>query len=275
MSKLLSAELVRMLKNKLFWIAAVLITLCEIYFVQTGARIPDTNEKFLDRYFFYIAPIAGLFFAAFISLFLGLEYSDHTIRNKLIVGYTRKQIYLSYYITCLAGVFLMEIGWFIGGMTAIPLLGLLTSDAKTLLFYFFVIFLFTSELTALLVGISMMTPNKASSAVTQIMLVLVLLFISALIYNGLCEPEMIHGSGKEIMSETAANPRYIGGTTRDVCGWILNISPFGQAILITHFTAPDAENIPFFPLLQIVSSIVLTALFLSGGMMIFKKKDLK
>ena len=161
----------------------------------------------------------------------------------------------------------MEICWFIAGLSGVPLLGFLTSDAGTLLFYFFVIFLFTAELTALLVGISMMTPNKASSAVIQIILVLVLLLISAMIYNMLCEPKMT--------SVEMANPRYIGGTVRDVCGWVLNISPFGQAILITHFTSPDAENIPFNPLLQIVSSIVLTALFLSGGMMLFRKKDLK
>ena len=270
MSKILSAEITRMLKNKIFFIVSVLITICEVYFVQIGARIPDSDERFLDRYYFYIAPMTGLFFAAFISLFLGLEYSDHTIRNKLIVGYTRKQIYLTYYITCLAGVFLMEICWFIAGLTAIPLLGFLISDAKTLLFYFLVIFLFTAELTAMFVSISMMMSNKANSAVIQIILVLMLLLISAMIYNILCEPEMITESGK-----ATANPRYISGTMRDVCGWLLNISPFGQAILITHFTSPDAENIPFSPLLQIVSSIVMTVLFLLGGMMLFRKKDLK
>ena len=280
MSKLLSAECIRMMKNKLFWFAVAAMTICEIYCIQFGARVNKSADDTLETYYFYLAPMVGIFFAVFISLFLGTEHSYSTIRNKMIVGHTREQIYLSYYLTCLLGSVIMEIGWFIGGLTGIPLLGSFTSDTKMLILYFVSILLFTAALTALFVGISLMMPNKAGSAVLQIILVLILIFLSAEIYNGLCEPEeatkaFLSETGQLIMSDPEPNPRYIGGLLRTVYTWAVNISPMGQGILILHQFAGDSGSVPYLPTLQILSSLMMTALFLGVGIAVFRKKDLK
>lgn len=37
----------------------------------------------------------------FISMRLGTEFEEHTIRNKFIVGYSRTQVYFAEYITCM------------------------------------------------------------------------------------------------------------------------------------------------------------------------------
>lgn len=280
MSKLLSAEIIRMKKSKLFWLAAAAMTFCEIYCIQFGARVNESAEITLEQYYFYLAPMVGIFFTVFISLFLGTEYSDSTIRNKMIVGHTREQIYLSYYLICLIGSVIMEIGWFIGGLTGIPILGMWTSDAKTMIIYFISILLFTAVLTALFVGISLMIPNKAGSAVLQIILVLILIFISAEIYNGLCEPEesaaaYLSEAGQVIMCDPEPNPRYIDGFMRKICVCIINIIPMGQGILILHQSVGDAGDVPYLPILQMFSSLAMTALFLGIGVALFRKKDLK
>lgn len=45
----------------------------------------------------------GVVLAAFCSLYLGTEYQDGTLRNKVTAGYRREQIYFSCLLACLGG----------------------------------------------------------------------------------------------------------------------------------------------------------------------------
>lgn len=150
MSKLLSAELARLRKSRLFWLTAAGMLLGEIYVLQFGARVNQASHVPLEQYYYYLAPTVGIFFAVWISIFLGTEYSDGTMRNKLIAGHTRGDIYLSYYLTALTGGVIMEAGWFLGGLTGIPLFGPFAFDGRALTVMFATILLFTASLTALL-----------------------------------------------------------------------------------------------------------------------------
>ncbi|MGY3662454.1 MAG: hypothetical protein ACXAHE_00930 [Roseburia sp. 1XD42-69] len=47
-------------------------------------------------------------------MFLGTDYSDGTIRNKLTVGHTRTNIYLANLIVTFAAGLLIMCVWFIG-----------------------------------------------------------------------------------------------------------------------------------------------------------------
>lgn len=282
MSKLLSAELIRMMKSKVFWLAAAATAVCEIYFIQFGAKVNKSAEITFEQYYFYLAPSIGIFLVIFISMFLGTEHSDCTIRNKIIVGHTREQLYLAYYLTCLIGSIFMETGWFIGGLTGIPLLGSFTSDPQMIVLYFVSILLFTEALTALFVGISLMMSNKAGSAVLQIVFVLILILISSELYNELCEPKgsagditIISETGQFVMGDSKPNPRYIGGFIRNIYVWAVNILPMGQGILILHRSTTDAGAVSYLPVLQMLSSMVMTVLFLGIGIAVFRKKDLK
>lgn len=49
----------------------------------------------LDDRFFAYSFFIGILSAIFCSLFTGTEYSDGTIRNKIVVGHSRISIYLS------------------------------------------------------------------------------------------------------------------------------------------------------------------------------------
>ncbi len=93
MGKLLNAELQRLFREPFFYALAVL------------PLLPVVPLLFLRRYIDNIQLI--LVFAAFFTAFtpsvllphfIGMEYSGGTIRNKLMIGGKRPQIYLSFFI---------------------------------------------------------------------------------------------------------------------------------------------------------------------------------
>ncbi|MFQ8583100.1 MAG: ABC transporter permease [Holdemania massiliensis] len=71
------------------------------------AMINNGRSIALDQLYFYgygldsFIPVAGLVLAAVISFFVGTEYSSQTLRNALIIGRTRTEIYLSHYAVSL------------------------------------------------------------------------------------------------------------------------------------------------------------------------------
>lgn len=128
MRKLLRANLVRLFRSVGFWIIVVLqlfFTVLVIhigraldlgYYMETGLREMQALE-----YRMACAFIGFPFFqAAFVSFFLGTEKKEGTFRNKLSVGHTRLDIYLSNFITCLVGTTVLFVAWFLGSLLEIP-----------------------------------------------------------------------------------------------------------------------------------------------------------
>ena len=94
MTNLLSANLFRLRRSRLFWLSLLLTA-------AAGAWQPlqtwlEYQRKFpLDAVFFVYAMLIGLLLSVFLSLLFGAEYSDGTIRNKLAAGHTRVSVYLA------------------------------------------------------------------------------------------------------------------------------------------------------------------------------------
>ena len=109
MSRLLNAGFSRLKKSKCFrgfmifmFLFGGYIKIAEFYNQEKyNTSIP------LDSGLFVYVTVIGILLAAFISLFIGTEYNDGTIRNKLVIGHTRSAIYLSNLIVCLAAGLLM------------------------------------------------------------------------------------------------------------------------------------------------------------------------
>lgn len=102
MSKLLSAGFIRLRKDKIFWIALIFMFGAGVFFpvmryidMQKSGYINN-----IDNGFFACALFIGVVMAVFCSLFIGTEYSDGTIRNKVVIGQKRTSIYLSNLIIC-------------------------------------------------------------------------------------------------------------------------------------------------------------------------------
>ena len=97
MCNLISAGFYKIKKSRVFWTGMVLVNIwsafltVQAHFNSLAETIPYTFEDGL----FVIETIMILVIAVFVSLFFGTEYSDGTLRNKLIGGYTSCLLYTS------------------------------------------------------------------------------------------------------------------------------------------------------------------------------------
>lgn len=89
MLNLLTAELHRVRRDPICWLLLAASALCGIFFCFecVGPNYYHFDDIFIVP--FYVVP------AIFISLSIGREYSDGTIRNKIIVGKSKSLIFLS------------------------------------------------------------------------------------------------------------------------------------------------------------------------------------
>ena len=96
MSKLLSAGFDRLFKNKLFHTAIIVMFALGCFAGHT--KWSDFSDGFkvdlADALFTYCL-FGACVTAVLSSMFSGTEYSDGTIRNKIIAGFSRVDIYLS------------------------------------------------------------------------------------------------------------------------------------------------------------------------------------
>jgi ABC-2 type transport system permease protein len=284
MSRLLVSTLFRMLKKVVFWF----FILCMFsYGVYSASNIASEacEEVVLDGCLFEGLPLMGLVSAIFTSLFIGSEYSDGTIRNKLVVGHSRMRIYLANLIVCsiasilislayTAGVFVignMKGGEFItetGVITMCMICGLLISVT------------FTSIMTLL----AILNTNKAGNVVISMVLALVLLVSGAFIHQRLNEPKIydnyvsVNEIGIPTQVEQLPNPQYIDGTPRVILEVLNDLLPSGQAMQLADAFDTDGmtdENIANSPYKWMGYSLLVTFLISILGIILFQKKDIR
>lgn len=276
MYRLLRAHFSRLTKNKVFWLCVFSVFLINVLNITNYYRFTQATDAIenaaLETHYFDYVPTLGILSAIVISLFFGTEYSDGTMRNKLIIGSTRTNIYLSSVVTSAFVSAAITLTCFIGGLVGIPLLGVWTMPLSSVLLYILAGVLSSIALSAILTLISINCSRKAEGAVIAIMTALALMILASVIYNKLQEPKMI---SEMIMtangikgSEPHLNPSYIGGSLRSVFTVLQYILPTGQSILIANL-----ELIR--PLQCICYSIGLTIVVTVCGAIIFRKKDLK
>ena len=106
MRNLLSANFRRLIRGKIFWIAIIFMVGAEIFACAVQYRDVLEYDAVLtmDQMTFQTGIYLGIVTAVFVSLFVGTEYSDGTIRNKLLVGHKRTQIYLANFVTCAVAI---------------------------------------------------------------------------------------------------------------------------------------------------------------------------
>ena len=273
MYKLLCASFARLWKNKVFWgEMAAMLTLEIMITLQIQSNISLGYVYTLDQSYFSMAPMLGLFCAIFSSLYLGTEYTDGAIRNKLIVGHGRAGIYLANLLVSYAATLLFALAWLAGGLVGIPTLGTWQMGYAGLASYAGVIALFTLALSAVFTFVGMAFSGKAASAVCSMLLYLGLLVWASMVYNSLCQPEMSSGiimtaEGMR-MSEPSPNPDYISGNLRKAYEFVLDLLPTGQGILMANVEIAR-------PLRMGLCSAAISALVTLCGLVMFGKKDLK
>ena len=275
MAKLLRANLSRLWKSRIFYIGLAFMLLLNVFLVLDGWNYgrqgyPEPLEDML----FQNCIIIGFVSAVVVGMFLGTEYSDVTIRNKIAVGHTRASIYLANLIVCAAASALLllislALGFGLGSFLLDPL-GL---PMKVLLLYTCIGLLTTVSFASIYMLVAMLSPSKASGAVLCLVLALVLLFATSAVEGALTEPEMVQDfvmsvDGTPNLGEPHPNPRYVTGTKRAVLEVIYDILPTGQAFQISNNECAHPARLPAFSLLV---ALVTSA----AGALLFRRRDLK
>ena len=276
MLKLLRAELSRMWRSKLFW-ACALITFMSTgiitYIIVFASSIPveaiDWDSQILAN-----SRVSLFGSAAFAALFIGTDYSDGTIRCKIMVGRTRVQICLANLFTVMIGsvviaaagalpaaavaaycgkaCFSMSAGDFALG-AAVCLCAHLSSSALVTL----IAMLIASRSAAVTLSLVLMTGMYAGCAAIHAKLSIPLSYIVTP-YDENGEP----GTPYE-----EANPEAVTGTARVALETLYNTLPFGEISQSRDIEAARG--------LLPLNAFELTAVSAAVCIGVFRKKDLK
>lgn len=278
MSRLLCANFTRMIKSKIFWILEIFLTGYGIFAyaslagsIRNGGTMPD---GFLP-YFFNEMLAMGAVVALFTVFFLGVEYSDGIVRNKISVGHMRRDIYLANLITCYVAAIIQFLTY---TLTALLTGGLLIGSASFNGFNqlpwrigcSLLILLIYAALFTLFV---MADGNKARVTAVSFVVVIVFFILTMQIYGDLAQPELtsrtvITEDGEMRVEENIPNPRYVSGTKRVVYEWIDTFLPADQ---VMHVLFPETVFSVKTPLCLLGESAALIGL----GLYAFKRKDIK
>lgn len=220
--------------------------------------------------------VIGFLTAAFVSLFVGTEYSDGTLRNKLIIGHTRVSIYLSNLITCSAAGLMMCLAYLIPALAVgIPLCRTDDTDFRMLVLMVLYSFFMSLAFTSLYTLAGMICQNKALTAVVTILGVCFLFMASMYVSAKLNEPETsieispFAEDGTVTAPRQIPNPGYVRGTQRRAYEFLNDFLPTGQSVTLTRGDTKAAT-----PLLPVYSAGITVAA--SGiGMFVFRKRDIK
>jgi len=295
MRNLLSANFARLRRSRLFWLmeAGVFAWGVFAYYllkinIQNGYPFENGNG-----YFFNEMTFIGITTACFSGFFIGTEYSDGAMRNKLSVGHSRGKVYLANLITILCAGAAQFAAYTLAVLTAGTMLvgdmvwSRLYRPAET----FAISFLSICTSAAIVVLISMVVIDKSKAVLINALLSVLLLAAGASALKGLMQPEMtqriyISSTGEykyvyedsfpddaDLVIEQVPNPKYLTGTERKVYECISAVLPTSLALSCALSESDSDYN--RFSGLQVFGTLAAVVLISGSGILIFMKRDLK
>lgn len=281
MTKLLSAGYRRLFRSLTFWLGLVASCAYSLFAVLNNFHYAnawgETSIK-ADHTLLPDGLILSLIIAIIVALFVGREYSDKTIRNKIITGHSRLAIYLSNLIVCsTATVILFVVPTLLVGLgVGAPLLGGFELPAKAFILPALCGLLALLGFNALFILVAMSVQNRTVAAVAILLLAFLLAWIPQPLWDALDAPKQVeeYVYAEELdefitTGKMIENPAYVGGATRVVYQILYNVLPGGQIYQSSPFNkTADMDHLPF-------CALVFIAVTTAGGLVIFKKKELK
>lgn len=264
MSKLLYANFYRMLKNKLFLIGMGFMFFAGAFlcFQQYRQLVGYGAKVNLDSTFFAYTIMIGVISAIFCSLFVGIEYNDGTMRNKIIAGHKRTEIYFSSLIINIFASFLMCFSYMLANIVVgIPLIGALTISGTKVILLVIGSLITVIAFCSIFTMISLLVSSKAIAPVICI----VAMFMSIAFLN---EVQRILDEPKYYYDGTLNTVSYVDGTERDMLEFIYDVIPAGQEM---QYSRKNVENMNKLCLYSMGLTLVTTGV----GVFFFRRKNMK
>ena len=199
MPELLKFEYKRILKSKLIWFMVAYAFLCPVFAVIVLSFLIDfmfnidlddvnfssSNFKFITWFiisYFYVR--LPLIIGLFSGLFVGRDYSDGFIRNKITAGHTRFQIYFSTLITQLTVNVGLCIIYIIAGILALAISPFeLNLNNGEMLIRAFTLILALAVLTTFFTALALNIKAKAWVIVISALFVMAMGPVSSIVSN--------------------------------------------------------------------------------------------
>ncbi len=223
MIKLLRANFCRLRKDILFYISTIANTVL-------WAMYSD-NEVYFDSFFLILQPVV---YSIFIAFYIGKEYGNGTLRNKLICGHTRLEVYFAYLFTCIfASLVSVLPGIVIFVVKNYAFLSVIKPITLLMLFLGFV--LLNCACCTVFTAVSFNISSKAICIIVVALVAFCGMIASEYIYQWLMKPETrldveITENYEIIEKGRIPNPDYVGGVPRKILLGVFNMIPQAQLI---------------------------------------------
>ncbi len=247
MWKLIKGNVIRLFQNKIFLVGCAIAMLATFTWCAGVIEIlPVLSGKPMERMIFISGTIL-FFFTLFVPIYVGVEYTDGIIRNKIITGHKQKTILASDMLTMFVGVVFMTICWFVGGVLAGGF------ESYKIAVFVLISIIYTCAHTAIITTISFRI-RKQVAAICVSMAGFMILFEIMLMGNF-----FIDGIGLQ-------------AEVRDFGVIIYNLNIVGQWFSQTHFSY---GLISISPVVHVLISVAIIILAWIIGVMDLEKRDLK
>ena len=281
MNKLLSMELKRAAKSPVLWLGALAVIVVNVYeILLNGYGFKIYTSTFLLEN----SALICIILAVLIPLYLGRDFENRTINNKISAGYTRKDICIVELIVssiCAIVLFIADIASvFINSKID----NLEFSDKITLTEFTFhaaIAFICIITVSTLYTMIVMIFHKQLICLGITVILTLALLTLGGKSVSSLNQERTWTDP---VTYETVENPLRINGFSRTVNNIHVLISPFAQAeshsFILTASESSKKDNslifkdFPYHVEFCLVN-ILEILLFYNIGICIFRKQDLK
>lgn len=246
MKDLLRADFRRLYKNIIFIAGCIAAFVITWYYTANGQVFGIQKTVDSNNYMIFISAGIFAFFSVFPGLFQGVEYADGVIKNKIIVGFSQKQIYISQYITLCVAMLIMGICWLAGGLVSGGIMNV------NLIKYIIAMLLFNMAYIAIMSMVCMRITKMIIAVGAQIV-VFQMCFNATVMISALIEG---------IENKVALS----------ILRVMVNIIPMGQWISNTSIVY-KSTSVGF--CLQLVLSIAVIIAFLVAGTFGINKRNLK
>lgn len=283
MSNLLNAYFSRLWKDPIFWLALAFLVGDGILMTMVQFIAPSWstgNTYVLEDFCFNFHPVIGVASAVVCCLFLGREYQDGTLRNKLIAGHGRWKVYLAGLVVNAASSVLFALGYSaFACILGIPILGGFQSSLSTVLLLILSNILYVIAYASIFTMIQMLTGSRVVGVVVCILLALGLYLLGNQLHALLKLPEYWpeqtywnEFTGEMVTIPPQPVPDYFDHPCRPLLKFFYEFLPSSQGQILTSqgslFLVKPQANLERLPLY----SLLLITITTGAGLLGFRNK---
>ena len=279
MRNLLSAECLRLRKSWLLFLVLIVGLFISLQVFQeeryeAGIAAESSVAWSMDEAFFQCTIVNAMLLCGFLPLHLGVDYSDGTLRNKLVTGHRRSTVYLSSLLTAfLATFFLVAVDIVFNAALGYFTHGRISMSSGQFALYLVAAVCCALAIASVYTTLCMLVPNRAFALAACIALFMLMISYMNGLEHVLRQPEIASDlialvDGKPVFSDPYPNPLYVSGIKRTLYEFLFDFIPAGQGIQLSNLEADRVERFP-------ALSLLFTLLTSGVGLLAFSRKNIK